>query len=178
MSSIGFYIGGVSASVLGATDDSRFGQIVVGTMGSNNTFSYTSVCEVKSHGDTGYGKLNNKILSYGWMSCNTERHGVRLSADNSGRIIPFNLSGKHIEIEVDSGATFSGYERVNTKIKIQDLDGNGQKGNVLYDYDGLLRIWSGRMSSDAKISGILMALNGDQARAVAEQVINNAAQNL
>ncbi len=174
---LGFYVGGVSASVFGATEDSVFAHVVVGYHKSS-TFYFNSCGEVMKSGDSGFGKLQNKILSYGWMSCNTQVGGATVTTDKEGRPMPLNLASKFVEIKVDSGTTLSGWERVDTVFKVTEMKKDGNKGKVLFEFDGVMKIWAGRMSSDAKISGVFKPLTGKVATNVALQVINADASKL
>ncbi|MEZ5577958.1 MAG: hypothetical protein R3F36_04755 [Candidatus Competibacteraceae bacterium] len=149
MVTLGFYVGGVSASLLGATEDSAFAHVVVGHFKSS-TFYFNTCGEVMKSGDTGFGKLQNKILHYGWMSCNTQVNGVNLALDKEGRALPLNLVGKFIEIKVDCGTTFASWERVNTVFKVTEMGKDGNKGKVLFEFDGMMKIWAGKMSSMLK----------------------------
>jgi hypothetical protein len=101
-----------------------------------------------------------------------------VGADGSGRALPLHLAGKHIEIEVASGATWKGWRKAKTKFKVTEIDTYGNKGKLLYEFDGIMKIWSGRMSSDASVSGIFKPITGEPRLQVAKQVIHCNAKNL
>lgn len=171
MLKLGFYIGGVSAAVPFASKSDIFAHVVVAVTSSQG-LTPLSVGEVKQGGDSAFGMLKNKWLNYGWMSCNTQVNGHEVSTDAEGRTMPQHLDGKHIEIEVDAGTAFSGFSRVATQFKVTEMDQTGNKGSVLFEFDGLMRIWAGRLSSDAGVAGQFKPITGDSRLAVARQVLH------
>jgi hypothetical protein len=178
MVKLGFYIGGVSASLVGATEDSRFAHVVVGHT-RDRTFYYTTCGEITTSGDTGFGKLHNKALNYGWMSCNTRIGANDMYSDTDGRTLPLRLYDKYLRIKVDCGRTFRGWENnVDVEFHVWDMLRGGARGTKLYEFIGQMRIWSGRMSSDAEIYGVLRPIASSSQETVALQVYNADASTL
>lgn len=177
---LGFYIGGVAAAAFGAVESSKFAHVLVceAAPGEDNLYYVHTMGEISYGGDTNFGKIENKFLSYGWMSCNTQVGGVRLGSDSHGNAMPLNIASKYVEISVDSGTTFSGFNQVQTKFKVNNMDSSGNKGALVYEFDGIMNIWSGRMSSDAAIAGRLKPITGDARMEVARQVIRCSAKDL
>ena len=169
---LGFRGMGVNAAVAGFGQASLCAQVVVFTNAAGAAPRFTCCGEVMATDDTSSGNIQNKWLSFGWQMCNTARGGHRVGNDSSGRSLPLELAGKHIHLKVNCGTFFaSTAQECDVEFEVKEMGADGNTGNTLYKFEGLMPVSSDRITSDLDVSGRFRPVEGQDTRAtVATQV--------